>query len=689
MLKAFESQVIGASRHAAAPKDAANGPTFFDPVTHAGVAGGYAKTPEGLLVKLNDGSTGPAGTVNTLFLANSPNDQPVAGAERLAFKPPPRGKVVSTALSNALMNDNLFMVVTNYDPSDPKTPLGGFDNEIQVGEWTFRLDVGYTADQATAPKTVLVFKFTTAFSVVDLVANAAYWQGWQTFIGPDPARVKIVQSQLNDYLCAANPGGKSYGGALFKDFWEKVTDPSWTGVLAVNCGLDAADLPADLQDLLGGIDGELRAHHFGVTVNRIAGADSSDWQIEESSVFALVHYQKNYTKPASPSDFAFQVLRLNALFENSALAHFDSRIAVTVPKLFGAGVVLTTPSGDPEVPAGYNAVEIEGVYQKHGDTGTVVFDTKTPQVFGFKTGDKTGFRVLGEVYVTDAALVPVSSVRDKATGAVTVNSDFAMSGVLVFADDVSAKAQGGGAGSGLDLFSYGDAKAAPASGLGFSAYNFGMTTVIRNNVGRLTGPAPDLTAFRVTPATSAARKGSLVAALPLKLVAFAQGPPDSGWPVKFDGQSTAKFAASYALQFQVSLGSLGALSAVADSLDVDLLLGWRPSATDAGGDQVWLQMVPPQTMLGQLGFGIQGVLDTTFKTVELVAATWPAEAPPEPTKAYGVYFNNVQVQLLGMSLIPDKYASKFVLFADPSQGNASNMGWLMTVRAEEKKGGGG
>ncbi|HEX8719011.1 MAG TPA: hypothetical protein VF736_00085 [Pyrinomonadaceae bacterium] len=688
MLKAFESQVIGASRHAAAPKDAANGPTFFDPVTHEGVKGGYAKTPEGLLAKLNDGSSGPAGTINTLFLAKSPNEQPVAGAARLAFKPAAKSVVVSTALSNALMNDNLFMVVTNYDPADPSTPLGGFDNEIQVGEWTFRLDVGYTADQATTPKTVLVFKFTTAYSVVDLVANAAYWQEWQTFIGPDPARVKIVQSQLNDYLCAANPGGKAYGGALFKDFWAKVTDPSWTGVLAVNCGLDAADLPPDLQDLLGGIDGELRAHHFGVTVNRIAGADSSDWQIDESSVFALVHYQKDYRKPAAASDFGFQVLRLNALFENSALSHFDSRIAVTVPQLFGTNVSLTTPSGDPEVPAGYNAVEIEGVYQKHGDSGTVVFDTKTPQVFSFKTGDKTGFRVMTEVYVTDAALVPVSSVKDEATGAVTVTSNFAMSGVLVFADDVSAKAQGGGEGSGLDLFSYGDAKAAPAAGLGFSAYNFGMTTVIKNNVGRLTGPAPDLTAFRVTPATSAARKGSLVAALPLKLVAFAQAPADSGWPVKFDGQSTSRFAARYALQFQVSLGSLGALSAVADSLDVDLLLGWQPSATDAGGDQVWLQMVPPQTMLGQLGFGIQGVLDTTFKTVELVAATWPAEAPPEPTKAYGVYFNNVQVQLLGMNLIPDKYASKFVLFADPSQGNASNMGWLMTARAEEKKDGG-
>ncbi|MCA1614959.1 MAG: hypothetical protein LC795_15170, partial [Acidobacteria bacterium] len=573
LLKAFESQVIGVARHATAPKDTANGPTFFDPVTHAGVNGGFAKTPEGLLVQLNGTASGVPGTINTLFLAKSPNKSPVAGAEQLAFKGFKGGQIVSPALSNALMNDNLFMVVTNYDPTNPATPLGGFLNEIQVGEWTFRLDVGFTTDQGTTPKTTLVFKFTTGFSVVDLVGNAAYWQEWQTFIDPDPAKVKLVQSQLNQYLCTANPDSPSYGGALFEDFWSKVTDPNWTGILAINCGLDAADLPADLQDLLGGIDGELRAHHFGITVNRIAGADSSKWQIGESSLFALVHYLKDYQKPAAPTDFGFQVLRLNVLFENSTLAHFDSRIAVTVPQLFGANVLLTTPSGDPNVPAGYNVVEIDGVYQKHGDSGTVVFDTKTPQVFSFKTDGGTGFRVMSEVYVTDATLVPVSSVND--SGTITVRSNFALTGALVFTGDVSAKAQGGQTGSGLDLFSYGDAKASPVTGLGFSAYNIGMTTQIMNNVGKLTQIAPDLSAFRVTPATSVERPGSLVHALPLKLISFVQQPSSSGWPVKFDGQSASQFAAAYALQFQVSLGSLGALSAVADSLDVDLMLCWQ------------------------------------------------------------------------------------------------------------------
>jgi hypothetical protein len=682
LLKAFESQIIGATRHAAAPKDTVNGPTFFDPVRHTGVNGGFAKSPEGLLVQLNDNSSNLPGTIKTVYLAKSPNKNPVAGAAQLAFHDFKGNKIVSPDLSNALMNDNLFMVVTNYDSSDPKTPLGGFDNEIQMGEWTFRLDVGFTTNQETTPKTLLIFKFTTALSVVDLVANAAYWQGWQTFIGNDPAKVKTIQRQFNQYLCAASPDGPNKNDpsviALFKDFWTKVTDANWTGILAINCGIDDADLPDDLQDLLGGIDGELRAHHFGITVNRIKGANSSNWEIDQSSLFALIHYQKNY-QPPGLNNFGFQVLKLNVLFENSAQTHFDSKIAVTIPKLFGADVKLTTGSGDPNVPAGYNVIEIAGVYQKHGNSGTVVFDTTTPQVFSFKTTAKTGFRALNEVYVTDATLVPVSSTKN--AGKITVLSNFALSGLLVFSADLSAAAQGGKSGSGLDLFSYGDPAAKPASGLGFSAYNLGMTTEIQNNVGHITKIGPDLSAFRLTPATSTVRKGSLVSALPLKLIGFLQDPSSAGWAVTFDGQSSNSFAAKYALQFQVSLGSLGALSAVADSLDVDLVLGWQPASKDTDNDQMWLLMVPPKTMLGQQGFGIQGVIDTTFCAVEVVVQKWPKTPPPDPIKVYGIYFKDIQMHLLGISLIPGQ--SNFTLFANPNEGNTSNFGWLMTLKAPQ------
>ncbi len=686
-LQSFESQIIGTTRHHTAPKDTVNGPTFFDPVTHQGVNGGFAKTPEGLLAQLNTTQSNRPGTFQTIFLARSPNSNPLHGAEQLAFNGatdspssppwpaapilvPPADPVVNPVLSNALMNDNLFMVATKYyeGTSNPPTPItgnpfGSFQNEIQMGEWTFRLDVGYSTDP-TIPRTILLFKFTTALNVIDLVANQAYWQEWQNFIACDQTTAQTmagnIQTQLNAAFCKAKPDASNPDEAIyFADFWQKINDPNWTGILAIDCGLDAGDLPPDLQDLLGGINGELRAHHFGVTVNQINDG-SSVWNIDQSSMFALVYYDADYAKiPAA--DFGFQVLKLNALFENSVLTHFDSRIAVTIPKLFGENVTLTTTSV-----AGANVLEIEGVYQKHGDTGTVVFDTKTPQIFSF-TETTSNIRAIQEMYVTDAALVPVSSTSDgQTTPTITVLSNLALSGDLMFLPDVDPK------GSGLDIFSYGSD---PKTGLGFNTYNIAMTTSIKNNVGTLTNIGPDTSSFMITPATSTYRPDSILAALPLKLTSFVQGPSTAGWPVSFLGAAAGAFEADYALSFQVSLGSLGALSAFADSLDVDIVLGWKKAGSNNADNQIWMLMVPPQSMQGQLGFGLEGVLDTTFNSVDLVSQKWPSEGTNQ-ANVYGVFFMGVQIQLLSNNLIPG--TSNFVLFADPAQGNLSNVGWLMT-----------
>ncbi len=668
VLRAFESQIVSATRVATAPKDMTDGPTIFALDTHTPLDGGAAMTPDGLLAALNTVASKHPGTFRTLQLAKSPNEKPHTGAAELAFTASGGSPVMAPDLAYALMNDNLFMVATN--PAALGGLGEGFKNEIQMGEWTFRLDVGYSANQTTKPTTILVFKFTTGFSLVDLVANTAYWQEWQTFIGPATATVKTVQSQLNALLCMAKPDGSN---ELFADFWAKATDPQWTGILAMDCGLDAADLPIDLQDLLGGISGELRAHHFGVTVNRVKGADSSTWTIDTSSLFALVHYEKNYTPPLPPpaTQFAFQVLRLNVLFENSALVHFDSRIAVTIPELFSTEVLLP-PSGDPHVPSNYNAIEIDGVYQQHGDSGTVVFDTTQAQVFSFKTAT-SGFRVLREAYVTDAALVPISSTT--AGNTITVHSSLALAGMLVFAEDVSAAAQGGSSTPPpMDLFAYGETTTTPPQGLGFQSYAIAMTTSIAANAGTLTAIVPDLSGLRITPATSQPRPGSILAALPLRLNAFLSQPASSGWDVTFDGASSKAFTPTYALQFQASLGSLGALSAQSAGLEVDLVLAWE-AAKGAAGDQIWLLMVPPAAMHGRLGFGIEGVLDTIFTSVKLQRAKWPTSGSPSWT-VYAINFLNVNVELLGMMLLPG--VGDFTLFANPAQGATSNVGWLMS-----------
>ena len=86
-------------------------------------------------------------------------------------------------------------------------------------------------------------------------------------------------------------------------------------------------------------------------------------------------------------------------------------------------------------------------------------------------------------------------------------------------------------------------------------------------------------------------------------------------------------------------------------------------------------MVPPAAMHGRLGFGVEGVLDTVFTSVKLQRAKWPTSGSPSWT-VYAINFLNVNVELLGMMLLPG--VGDFTLFANPAQGAASNLGWLMS-----------
>ena len=727
-VQAFEQRIIAPTRFSLMPKDGPQGPIFFDPLTREALSG-YSRTPEGLLLELSD-----EGSWNTLQIAKSPLDKP--GPEgRLAVVGDP---AISPDLSYALMNDSLFMVVTNatafgtQTSTDPKTtpppppPVPRFENEIQVGEWTFRLDVGATSSEKIDKHTILVFKFTTAACLVDLIADAANWQETPTFTTPvagsvetadgdgapssadrADAFVAATQAYLMDELCTAKTAVAAQSGSVFQNIWEKANDPEWTGMIAFNCGLDTGDLPSDLQDLLGGIDGQLRAHHFGVTVNQVTAGDAP--KIKQSSIFALIHYEKDYTPPQSATataagdppaiepGFAFQVLKLDVLIENSAMAHFDAKIAMTIPTLFGQAVTLLDSPH-----AGHNVIEIDGSYQKHGDTGRVVFDTTTPFVF---TVDGAGehYRVLEEIQVTDAQLVPVGSSQrggcggdSPPTGSIAVHSTFGMSGVLLFnSPDQSKKAV-------PDPFSYGDSSAAPPTGLPFAEYDIDICTVITNNTGAVKKLLAMPGGVVVQSDVGALRPNGLVNAMPLKLIGFegwsnGEAQP-TGWPVTVDGDahfSTNAFTASFGLRYQLSLGSLGSLSSLADSFDVELVMGWTPGGSGAD-DQAWLLIVPPKILGGGLGFGLQGVLATTFVNVELDSVFWPTDQ----TKSieYAILLNGVDIELLGLSLTKLEVPSAvgFTIFAKPrvdknghpvsGGGRASNLGWLVSGRVPKPGG---
>ena len=342
---------------------------------------------------------------------------------------------------------------------------------------------------------MVVFKFVIGLTFTDVVA-AGNTDRWTEFYGAGDDTAK-VQTEIQQYLDKAKQGNAD----LYAAFNAIVDDPNWTGMLVFNCPLNGQELPSDLQILLGGIDEALRAHHFGVTINRLTdqatdGTTNASFQIADSSLFAVIDYDQALGPVESAPNL--QVLLLNVQFANSKLVVFRSTIAFSIDAMFGNTLQLTVaPDGDQKA---NGTIVIDGAYTVHPDgTGSLVFVTDETRVFAVPDGD-TKTRVVQAARVDDATLVPISSTT----------SDGETLATAAFRVDMRMVLEAGVAG---DLFSYGEYEdggsgntRVPSTGLDVVDYAFPMTTTIpTQGQATLAYQADDLSALKVDQVTSTSR----------------------------------------------------------------------------------------------------------------------------------------------------------------------------------------
>ncbi|HYX22613.1 MAG TPA: hypothetical protein VFC23_00555, partial [Thermoanaerobaculia bacterium] len=463
----YENQVISLARRQAIAVDRCLGPLFFNLANLEALAGGYVQTPQGLLVELNDGGDPkrPAGTWKRLILARGPQDPD----QLLSFDAgtQPSGctgsqgpyEVVSPLLSTALLSGAPFVVVTRPEP------LGRFQSAVRLGEFPFRIDVSGASQGATlGTNTVLVFKLAAGRSFKELAAAPSAWTDAATFVG-DAGQVQRISTQIQSYIADAqklsDEARKAGAFDYFAGFLRRVKSPGWSGVLALNAPLDLKTLPTDLKALLGGmVPGHpLRGHHFGINLNELRlDTPAGELPLTKSSLFALVHYDEDLRPPTA--EFDFQVLKLNALFDNSTLERFESQIAFSVKTLFGDRTRMIQGGENDQLAT--NTIVIDGALQVQDGQTSVVFATSEIRVFDFPTPNGA-FRALSRLAVDQASLNPVG--ERPAGDAVIVDSSFVFNGALVFS---LVPVTGSDP---ADLFSFGKADD-PTDGLGYSAYDF-------------------------------------------------------------------------------------------------------------------------------------------------------------------------------------------------------------------------
>ncbi|HEX5734725.1 MAG TPA: hypothetical protein VF131_17975 [Blastocatellia bacterium] len=649
-LGSIEQQVVAPDRRDQLKPyfDMTYGPIFFDTSTNVAFNGGFARTPLGLLAELNpvSGGSPPSGTIKRILLARSPQTPD----QYLSLRAGANG-VVNPQFTNTVLNDNLFLVATDARALDP------FANEIKLGDFTFRVNLGDGDSQSIA-----LFKFVPGVSARSLIGDS---DAWDTLIGdPTPEKIRAIQLRLEHYLEVADRGGE-----LYADFRRKIDDPNWNGLLFFNVALNYQALPLDIQILLGGIQGPLFAHHFGVTINQVGVRDTS-MSLDQSSLFSVINYQAEFRPPPSPplSWYPnFQVLLFNVRYANSKLAVFDSQIAFSIKDLFGSPVSLKKSAPHDKPNSG--TIVIDGVYTLFEDgTGSLVFSTKDLRSFVYDV-ESGKLRVCEAQSVTSATLVPVTQSAG-AGGATIASSQFKLSGLLAFRNSI-----------GGDLFSYGKVENdVPVEGLAIAGYAFAMDTTIKGDEATLAPIKTFLDGLRVDQVLSKARDESLKRSFPsaIEAVTITPGglrPTKTGeWTVKVDG-SDFKAAPVYSLTFNVPLGNLGALLSTKTDLTAQLFVGWVPGGAANQADTVGLVLRLPAQVAGPSGFQFEGIISSSFEYVQLNRFKFRSGTGGDDTQIYCLLFVHYQGFLLNMlfNYIMGPLGPKDLgLFGGPSDPGGSN-----------------
>lgn len=702
VFRAFESSVLSNVRHAALATSEA-GPTFLsqgalprgNPLHLMMAAEGgpstapSALTPQGLIVRLN-----PAGTWNRVLLAKSPDADHADNYLELA--PPPQTDLINPSLSNVLLRNQLFLVVTNA------AALGTFADELFLCGFNFRLDVD-------VEETILIFKYNTSASLKDLVSQTSLWAESATFVGGSPSDVEAAQAALLDSINYAEAESGASGDPFGYFNGTIASDPSWTGILAMHCAIDGNNMPPDLAMLLGGISGQLRAHHFGVETNRVQQVGGSPdtgpptFELQESSLFGVIFYQEPAGAGGDPgpsgqaADFDYEVVTLTVVFSNSSITQFIAKVGLTIYNLFGRAVRLVSEGGATSSPSGHTLV-ISGQYQRQDGVGTLSFVTDEPIVYDFPIPPNSN-RVLDRIVFRQASLAPVNAGA-QASPSNLVRADFSLGGQLWFNADPFP-----GSG-GLDIFSYGTS-GAQATGMAFTGLVVAISFQLDQTGTMVPGSKvlalqPSLLSF--TPAAAAIRPQSLLYSLPLQLSRFwyspggltaaqlgaspihvlqLEGDNSAGSPPPTTGKYPYVTAApQYALEYDLPLGTLGSLSSVHGGLMAKLLLAWGPSPVVPDADAAAVLVQLPEAMAGFGGFNLQGILKTTFGDANLLKVDLAEGGSPGANTVYAILFNNIQLSIFGYSFPPGVLIDFAVFAGKPEQHqstNTSNIAWFLAA----------
>jgi hypothetical protein len=576
-----------------------------------------AATPQGLLATFSADKS----LWTSLLIAQSVRESPPpAVTRRFALQN------VTDPLKAALLTNQQFVVVSDAGAFQAYV---GVDNELVIADYRFLVDPATWAQRGT----VLIIK-NARKPLVELIADPNTWVLGRQFNRDVTATQRQLQAIVNDAEAAAGTDPE------FGPFVALLADPAWNGVLLLNVAVPMDGLPPELAGLAAGIDARrFQAHHVGINQTPVP----ADLTPRNSSLFGLISYDDRRALAATGFDFTVRSLKVR--FANSVVATFRSRIALALNELFATPVVQNG--------AVDNVVELDGVFQKHGDSGTYVFSVTGPTTFAAQD------TVLATVGITKATFATVTA---PAAGAPddAVDTVFSFWGTLGFRALATGTAP-----VPLDLFSY--------DSLAYGGLAVRMSFSRATPTARTFAFDPGAVTFDVSAST--ARPTGFAKHFPLTAKGMlaagtAATPADLGvLPVDTDLETTPVTTPWFALLYDLNLGSVGALAGKA-GLVVSFVVAWSPGTT---GLAVSVGLKLPGSTGAQNAITVEGVLKITMFAVQLIY----------DGRAFLLKLTGIALSLFGKTLPPGATFDLFV-FGDPDPAaGADSLGWYGAFQKDQ------
>jgi len=600
------------------------------------------------------------------------------------------------AIRTAFYQNQVFLVmdrnrVTETDQStETLFTFDKSDATVDLADWFFDLRLQGNNPEGVPP--IILVKLFRDKSLKELVADQSYWTQATVFSSDPQSRQAEIQKIFDDAEAAVKVDPNS----VYADFVEKISDPAFTGLIALNTALDLEALPAIIRALLGGMtkpDGTsniaaFRAHHVGVMISDTG--NNAGVELDSSSIFALVDYQDSSTTNLSlqtrtelgqaalstlPDSiypcgtnglqcYGFKVIYLRALFSNNALTSFSSEVDLKVNNLFAVGVNLGNDAAGTDSADGDNTIKISGSYSEHDGNQTYSFVAKKTYEFTFKentylkkiTFDKVQFSSTDDENVNGESTSRIGS-RFAIWGSIEFNK-------LEF----------------LDMFSF--------KKLSFADLGIEMSYLLTLPGGGKDPETSDL-AMKFSPGNLRFDFGdteqrndddSLLALLPFKLKSFLYS--EKGQAISeldyfaidlssFGGSAaTTSPEFNFALIFDLDLGSLGGLVGSLSAFKFSVILGWQPPGS--GGGLVFGLQMPEAD--GKLELNIEGVLKISIEDFQLKYTNDTTD------KLLVLVLHKSYMELLGTRIPPGDLFFDLALFA-PTKGE-DKIGWIAALNAD-------